>query len=165
MKLFRVVVDSSCLIGLAQIKKFDLLKEIFREIFIPEAVYKEVVIRGKGEAGSKETKTAVKEGWIVKKKVKDRIAVNALSSIFGIGESEVIILSKELGSDYALIDEKIAREQAELMDINTMGIFGIIDLALEKDISINKRDLVDQLREAGFRINTKLYKQMFLESK
>lgn len=165
MKLFRVVVDSSCLIGLAQIKKFDLLKEIFREIFIPEAVYKEVVIRGKGEAGSKETKTAVKEGWIVKKKVKDRIAVNALSSIFGIGESEVIILSKELGSDYALIDEKIAREQAELMDINTMGIFGIIDLALEKDISINKRDLVDQLRKAGFRINTKLYKQMFPESK
>lgn len=165
MKTFRVVADSSCLIGLAQVKKFDLLREIFLEIVIPEAVYDEVVIAGKGEAGSEETEAAVKEGWIVKEKVSDSVAVKALSSVLGMGESEVIILSKKLKLDYALIDEKTAREQAELMDVNTMGILGIIDLAIEKGVCVNKKELVDQLRKIGFRISNGLYKQMFPESK
>jgi len=34
MKVFRVVVDSSCLIGLAQIEIFGLLKEVFAETYI-----------------------------------------------------------------------------------------------------------------------------------
>ena len=37
MKAFRIVADSSCLIGLAQIKQFELLKELFLEVCIPHA--------------------------------------------------------------------------------------------------------------------------------
>jgi predicted nucleic acid-binding protein len=39
MKVFRVAVDSSCLIGLAQIDLFRLLKELFSEVYTPDAVY------------------------------------------------------------------------------------------------------------------------------
>ena|SRR3989338_7637969 len=67
MKVFRVVADSSCLIGLAQINLFKLLKELFSEVYIPDVVYDEIVIKGKGEAGSEETESAVKDGWILKK--------------------------------------------------------------------------------------------------
>lgn len=74
MKAFHVVADSSCLIGLAQIKQFSLLKELFLEVFIPEAVYKEIVIKGKNEVGSQETENAIKEGWIKKKTVQNRMA-------------------------------------------------------------------------------------------
>ena len=59
MKAFHVVADSSCLIGLAQIKQFSLLKELFLEVFITEAVYKEVVIKGKNEVGSQEAENAI----------------------------------------------------------------------------------------------------------
>jgi len=52
MKVFRVVADSSCLIGLEQIGIFGLLREMFAEIYIPGAVYEEVVVKGRGEAGS-----------------------------------------------------------------------------------------------------------------
>ena len=69
MKVFRVAVDSSCLIGLAQIEIFGLLKEVFAEIYIPRAVYEEVVVKGRGEAGSAETESAVKDGWISMKTV------------------------------------------------------------------------------------------------
>ena len=48
MKVFRVVADSSCLIGLAQINLFKLLKELFSEVYIPDVVYDEIVIKGKG---------------------------------------------------------------------------------------------------------------------
>ncbi len=72
MKVFRVVADSSCLIGLAQINLFKLLKELFSEVYIPDVVYDEIVIKGKGEAGSEETESAVKDGWILKKSVNDK---------------------------------------------------------------------------------------------
>lgn len=165
MKTFRVVADSSCLIGLAQIGKFELLKDLFLEVYIPNAVYNEVVVMGKGEVGSDETEIGVKNRWILKKAIYDDMAVNALKTILGKGESEVIILCKELGLDYALIDERTARNMAELMNINTIGILGVIDLAIEKDFPIDKKKVVDQLMDLGFRISDKLYKKIFPDSK
>ena len=165
MKAFHVVADSSCLIGLAQIKQFSLLKELFLEVFIPEAVYKEVVIEGKNEVGSQETVNAIKEGWIKKKIVQDKVAAKALSSILGAGETETIILAKELDLDYALIDEKMARAEAGLMEVKVIGTIGLIDFAIESGFEIDKKSIIDQLIKKGFRISDKLYKKMFLNSK
>ena len=164
MKYFRVVADSSCLIGLAQIKLFNLLQELFLEVFIPDAVYEEVVIKGTGEAGSEETESAVKDGWMLKKPVNDELAVNALTTILGKGEAEVIVLYKESELDFALIDERAARDMAGLMNVNTMGVLGIIDLAVERGFPIDKKKIVDQLKDSGFRISDKLYNKMFPDS-
>jgi predicted nucleic acid-binding protein len=95
------------------------------------------------------------------KAVNDEIAVNALTTNLGKGESEVIILCKESGFDYALIDERTAREKAALASVNTMGVLGFMDLAIEMGFAIDKKRLVKQLREVGFRISDKLYKRMF----
>jgi predicted nucleic acid-binding protein len=165
MKDFRVVVDSSCLIGLSLVDQFELLKELFSDIYIPYAVYNEVVIVGRGEIGSEETEHAIESGWILKKTVRDKIAVNALSTILGEGESEVIILCEELGLDCALIDERKARGMAELMGISTMGVLGVIDLAIENGFLIVKKRVVDQLINLGFRISDRLYKKMFPDLK
>ena len=165
MKVFRVVADSSCLIALAQIKLFGLLKDLFLEIYIPCAVYEEVVVKGRDEPGSGETESALKDGWISMKDVNDKTVIDALKTTLGKGESEVIILSKELRVDYALIDERTARHTAELMSVDTMGVFGIMDLAIEMGFAIDKRYLVKQLKGVGFRISDKLYKRMFGDSK
>jgi len=165
MKVFQVVADSSCLIALAQIELFGLLKELFSKIYIPRAVYEEVVVKGRGEPGSGETESALKDGWISMKDVNDKTAIDALRTILGKGESEVIILCKELRADYALIDERTARHTAKLMTVNTMGVFGIMDLAIEMGLAIDKGYLVKQLKDIGFRISDKLYKRMFGDSK
>ena len=100
----------------------------------------------------------------VKIKVMDEVVVRALSSTLGKGESEVIALYKELEADYALLDETTARDIADLMDVNTMGIIGIIDLAIEIGFNIDKKELIDKLRDMGFRISDELYKKMFPDS-
>ena len=87
--------------------------------------------------------------------------MSALNTTLGRGESEVIILCKELELEYALIDERKARDMAELMDINTIGILGIIDLAIEMGFPIDKKRMVDQLINLGFRISDKIYKKIF----
>ena len=129
MKALRVAADSSCLIALAQIQQFDLLRELFAEVYVPRAVYDEITVAGKGEAGADETINAVEAGWIILKEVRDIVAVSALTTTLGMGESEVLVLCKEHEIDYALIDEKTARNMAALMDIDTMGTLGVIDLA------------------------------------
>lgn len=164
MKSFRVVADSSCLIGLAQIKQFELLKELFLEVCIPQSVYDEVVVKGSGEAGSEETASAIKDGWLKNKTVNDNVAISALTPVLSKGESEVIVLCKELRFEYALIDEKTARNMAEIMGINTMGVIGIINLAADRGLPIDKKKLVDQLIDSGFRISKTLYTRMFPES-
>ena len=63
------------------------------------------MVKGRGEPGSGETESALKDGWISMKDVNDRTAIDALRTILGKGESEVIILCKELSADYALIDK------------------------------------------------------------
>jgi hypothetical protein len=57
----RVVSNSTPLIALARIRRFELLRELFGEINIPLAAYDEVVNAGKGRAGVIEVESA---DWI-----------------------------------------------------------------------------------------------------
>ncbi len=136
---------------------------MFSEIYIYNAVYDEVVINGKGEAGSEETAFAVRDGWMLKKAVEDELACSALMTVLGRGEAEVTIVCRELKLDCALIDERIAIVMAEILNVNTMGVLGIIDLAAQLGFAINKKEAIDRLKDMGFRISEKLYKKMFPE--
>lgn len=155
MKAFHVVVDSSSVIGLTHIGLFEHLPDIFQEISIPDYVYHEVV--QKGRPGAEETAKAVQSGWLVQRTVEDKLAVDALLTNISRGEAEVIILAKELSLDYALIDEKIARNVATLMGIKTVGVLGVMNMAILAGIPVQKKQALETLRRVGFRISEKLY--------
>ncbi len=50
------------------------------------------------------------------------------------GESEAILLHKELKADYLLIDDKKARQKAESLGINCIGTLGVLYLAHKKNL-------------------------------
>ena len=102
-----VLSDSGPLIALSKIKYLHILKSFFGEIHIPQAVWTEVVEMGEGRPGSEEVKQAE---WINVNKVKNRLGVEALKHEIGLGESEAIVLAKELKADIVLIDDKTARD-------------------------------------------------------
>ena len=160
MTAFRVVVDSSCVIGLTHIDLFQHLPNIFQGIFIPDFVYHEVVINGHGRPGAAEVAKAVQDGWLVQQTVQDTLAVKALLTNLSQGEAEVIILAKEHPGDYALIDEKIARNVATLLGVKTVGALGVMKMAIAAGIPVQKKQALDTLRQVGFRISEKLYQQM-----
>ena len=49
-----------------------------------------------------------------------------------------------------MIDERTARDMAVLMGINTMGVLGIFDLAIERGLAIDKKKVVEQLIKFWF---------------
>jgi len=53
-----IVSNASPLINLARIGKLDLLRQLYGELAIPEAVWHEVVVEGSEQPGAHEVETA-----------------------------------------------------------------------------------------------------------
>ncbi|WP_237738190.1 DUF3368 domain-containing protein [Caldicellulosiruptor sp. F32] len=77
-----------------------------------------------------------------------------------IGESESIILFKELGGDLLIMDEKKGRKVASSLDIKLTGTLGILLKAKQEGIIIELKPLLEKLIESNIRISHKLYKEI-----
>ena len=96
-----VVSDSSPLIGLAQIQRLELLPCLFGEIFIPQAVYDEVVIAGRKKG--RDVQAVSTATWIKTVVVSDPSSVGALLKELDEGEAETIVLAQALNAEWVLM--------------------------------------------------------------
>jgi len=81
-----VVSNTTPLIGLAQIQQFNLLQQLFGELYISQAVYDEAVVSGREEGGAR--REVSEATWIKTVRVKDRLAVEVLLDEMDLGEAE-----------------------------------------------------------------------------
>jgi uncharacterized protein len=110
------------------------LKDLFGEVYLLEAVYREVVVEGAGQPGAAEIQTAVTQGWLQQIAVRDRIAVDALLDELHLGEAEAIVLARELSVGRVLLDDQAAWTRARLMDLTVTGTIGILLLWMNDQI-------------------------------
>ena len=68
---------------------------------------------------------------------------NELTFVMDYGESESIILYKELEADFLLIDDKKARSIAENFGINCIGTIGLLPIAKDKGLIESLRPLFE----------------------
>ncbi len=152
-----VVANATPLIGLAKADRFYLLKEIFGKIHIPVGVYEEVVLEGRGRAGAREVNEAT---WIEIVEVKDKLAVEVLQDELDKGESESVVLAREIEANWVLMDERVARRKLEALGIDRIGTLGILLKAKEIGLLENVRPEMDKLRTKGFRISKRVYEEV-----
>jgi len=67
--------------------------------------------------------------------------INELTFIMDFGESEAVMLCKEMEADFLLIDDKKARRIAETLGINCIGTLGLLSVAKDKGIITELRPL------------------------
>jgi len=144
-----VVLDACPLIHLAEIRMFDLLKELFGEIYISEAVYAEVVMVGRLKPGSKETRGAESK-WLKRKSPKDKLAIDVLLEEFSAGEAETIILSLELNADWVLIDEMKARNRLKILGQKVKGTLGVLMEGYRRGFVTDLKPVLDSLKGTSF---------------
>ena len=136
---------------IAQVERFDLLQQLFGGIYIPQAVYDEAVVKGREEGGAKrEVSTAT---WIKTVSVKDRLAVDVLLDEMDLGEAETIVLAREMGAEWVLMDEKKGRRKLTQMGINKIGTLGILLKAKQARLLTAIRPEIEKLRQQGFSIS------------
>lgn len=146
-----VVSNTTPLIGLATIQRFDVLHELFGEITIPQSVYDEAVVRGHEEGGAKlEVSNAA---WIKTVHVKDHLAVEVLLDEMDSGEAETIVLARELKADWVLMDERKGRRKLTELRMNKIGTIGILLKAKQFGLLSTIRSDLEQLRQKGFSIS------------
>ncbi len=158
-----VVTNAGPLIYLAILGRFAVLHDLFGQVYLPEAVYREVVLQGIGEPGSDETRAAVADGWLVRVAVENTTAVDALLSELDQGEAEAIVLARELGAELVLLDDGAARAKARVMNVKPTGTIGILLLARDAGMDVDLRRSLDTLIAQGFRLSRELYEQIIAE--
>ena len=146
-----IVSNTTPLIGLASIQRFELLKHLFGELHIAQAVYDEAVVAGREVGGAKrEVSTA---NWIKTVRVKDRLAVEVLLDELDLGEAETIVLARELGADWVLMDEKKGRRKLTQMGLKKIGTAGILLKAKQVGLLPAVQPELEHLRQRGFSIS------------
>jgi len=151
-----IVSNSSPLILLAKIGRFNLLRDLFKLIYIPKSVYHEVVIVGAGRAGSKEVGEGVKSGWI---KVEEVQISPELELILGRGEAEAIALAEKLKLPL-IIDERKGRKIAERKGIKIIGTLGVLLKAHKLGLIEDLNTEVEKLIKAGIRIDKNILRRL-----
>jgi predicted nucleic acid-binding protein len=146
-----IVSNTTPLIGLAAIQRFDLLKHLFGELYIARAVYAEAVVAGREAGGAKrEVSTAT---WIKTVRVKDRLAVEVLLDEMDLGEAETIVLARELGADWVLMDERKGRRKLSQLGLQKIGTAGILLKAKQVGLLSVVRPELERLRRQGFTLS------------
>lgn len=154
-----IISNASPLIGLAGIEQLHILKRLWSEIVIPEAVYKEVVIEGKGKQGANTIEKACKE-WIKVVSVKNRAEVEVLQTVLDEGEAEVITLGQEIQADLLILDNREPRNFARTINLKVIGTIGVIRLAWMKGLITEPIHEINKLCLNGFWIDEKLIEQI-----
>jgi predicted nucleic acid-binding protein len=151
----RVVSNASPLINLARIGKLTLLRDLYGELIVPEAVWQEVVVEGAGQPGADEVASAT---WIKTQAATNRQLVNALQQDLDAGEAEAIALTLEIGAELLLMDEKLGRETDRHLGLRYVGLVGALVEAKRRGLIRAVKTQMDALRDiAGFRVVDALY--------
>lgn len=138
-----IVFDSSPLIHLTQIKKMNYIFQIFKDVFIPYAVYDEVVNQGikKNRSDAFIIKNYIDSGKI--KYLKSPLKNPLFKNILHEGERECILLAKDRKA-LAIIDEKKGRNIAKIQNIDFHGTMGLLYILLKKQL-ITKSHYLENL--------------------
>jgi predicted nucleic acid-binding protein len=148
-----LILDSSPLITLARIAKLPLLQSLANQIVIPSGVYQEMVSTGKDRPGALSVQTAT---WLVKKTPTDVSALDRLAQRLGRGETEAIVLAKELPDSIVELDDALARRVAREEKVPDVGTVGLLIHAKHRGLLSSIKPILQDLKQAGFYLDQSL---------
>ncbi len=156
-----VVSDTTPIISLMKAGQMELLHKLFHVVYIPEAVYQELV---RNETFPEEVRTVQGCDFLYVEEVDNEKSVSILQNFSGLdaGESEAIILAEEKHADVLLMDEHRGRQVAKKMGLAITGTVGILAQAFDEGMLAREdvEECMERLRDSGIQISEKLYQKL-----
>jgi len=142
-----IVSDSTTLIILFDLKRVDLLENLFKRVVIPQRVYEEVSLK----------KPVRLPDFMEVVIVKESDTLDTLRLLLDEGESEAIALAKLMNFPI-IIDEKKGRKIAKNLNLKVIGLLGVIYLNVKKGYMTLKdaEYFLESAMSHGYRIKKKL---------
>lgn len=149
----KVVVNTTPLIALSHVGQFELLKRMYDEIIIPEAVYEELSIKTESVC-KKEVDNSL--DWIRVERIKNQMAKDMYKTQLHDGEVEVMILAKETSADVVIIDDANAKKYAKYLKLPVTGTLGVLLRAKQQGHIDRLEPILRQMIEKGIYISANL---------
>ncbi len=144
-----VIADAGPLIALSKIQHLHVLKDLFSEISLTQAVADEC-LRVKSDDAVL-IKQAITLGWL--KCVDNPDFTHALSKSLGLGELSSIEYALQNKKNMLLIlDDALARKQAIRKGLTIIGTAAIVFTAQRKGLISDAEAVISQLNKVGYRI-------------
>ena len=141
----KVIINSTPLIALCKVNQLELLRELYTEITIPEAVFQEITAKN----DSVKRKILENGAWIHVQSVSDTIDRRMYKAKLHDGEVEVMILAQEIKADLVIIDDNAARKAAVYLGLPLTGTVGVLLRAKEKGFVPKVMPIVDSMEQNG----------------
>ena len=146
------VSNTTPIISLSSIGKIEILRDIFQEVIIPQAVYDEIKSKQQGY-GYNEVDLA----FIKIEKVKNTELTLDFLNQLDAGEAETIVLSKELAANNTIIDENIGYGVAKEAGLNVIRTLSILLKAKEMGVITEVKPLIEDMILKGRWYSKRVY--------
>lgn len=157
-----VVSNTSPLTSLAAIDQFDLLRQLYGHIHLPEGVWAELNAKGQVWPGRDEVAQA---DWVQRHQVQNQNLVTALRRDLDRGEAETIALTLELEADLILLDEKEGRHAAQRLNLRPLSVVGILlEAKAGGQLTAIAPHLTALRQIAGFYLSESLYQSALIQA-
>lgn len=139
-----VVGDASVFIALQRIDALPLLPQLFGQVHIPDAVWREV-FQPRPPVNAPEI-----PDWIERHSVAPSLHSDRQLTSLDPGEAEAIQLAQLLRAELLLIDEAAGRRIAIRLGLKVTGVVGVLIEACRRREIPELRPYLERLRSAGF---------------
>ncbi len=154
-----VVCDSTPLIYLARLGRFDLLRKLHESVLLPPAVWHEVAVVGSELPEGQQVQLAAKEQWLRVESPRAELQLRGVEvEDLDLGEKQALQLAIEQHA-LLIIDEALGRAVATRLGLKVTGTVGLLIRARREGLLMSLRTELDRLRsETNFRMSEILYR-------
>ena len=124
-----VIANNTPLVALWTLGRLDLLRDLYGEVWIPQAVYQEFV----ATEGARRRSALQEATWIVTVPISHAQHAKVYVGL-DQGEAEVLALAEEHTARLVIVDEHKGRRYAQRLGISLTGTLGILLLAKERGL-------------------------------
>jgi predicted nucleic acid-binding protein len=143
-----VISNTSPLFYLHRIGQLDLLRQLYGQVVVPDAVIAEIHA---GAAQDEDVPDLKALAWIVQRSVLVPEVLRLVTDL-GEGEAQVLALALENPNALAILDDRLARSLATLSDIKFTGTIGVLLRAKVNGLILQVAPLLEAMQRAGFRV-------------
>ncbi|MBR4459655.1 MAG: DUF3368 domain-containing protein [Clostridia bacterium] len=155
--MHNVIVNTTPLIAFSNAGCLDLLRKLYGEIVIPQAVMDEIV--------REPARTMVSESpWILKRSLSGEYEPGLFRAKLHAGEVEVMLLAKEIGADLVVMDDNAAKKTAKFMGFRVTGSLGVLLRAKREGCIPMVKPILSAMIADGFFIDEKIIRYMLEEA-
>ncbi len=151
----KAIVNTSPIIVLAKIQHIHLLRALYRQILIPQAVADEIYARAENDPG---------RVWLDNEGKNYVGTVGAIDPVIagwdlGAGESEVLSWAYHNPDFEAIVDDRAARNCALGLRIPIRGTLGLVLLAKEERHIQRVAPILRELVQSGLRLSPEILEE------